>query len=311
MSKKHVPTAPWPAEAVLARLRDGVGRPATMRELIRMLEVRPDDRSAFRRRIRKLVETGQMIRIRGNRYGLADRMNLVAGRLQVNPRGFGFVTPETQAERTGDDIYVAGVNLHQAMHGDRVAVRVEESRGRIEGRIVRGLERANHDLVGRYEVDKSGVGFVVPFDARVVLDVQIPVDAEGGAGSGQMVVVQIDRWPTGTRSAIGHIVEVLGALDDPGVDNALIIRKYRIPDAHDADAVAEAEHLGDVVAPADVSGRTDFRGTTTVTIDGETARDFDDAITLETLPNGSHRLGVHIADVAHYVREPSRSKRKL
>lgn len=305
MTKKHVPAAPWPAEAVLAGLHDRVGHPATMRELIRMLDVHPDHRSAFRRRVRKLVETGEMIRIRGNRYGLADRMNLVAGRLQVNPRGFGFVTPETKAERTGDDIYVAGVNLHQAMHGDRVAVRVEQSGGRVEGRIVRVLERANHDLVGRYEVDESGVGFVVPFDARVVLDVQIPVDAEGGACSGQMVVVQIDRWPTGTRGAIGHIVEVLGALDDPGVDNALIIRKYRLPDAHDADAVAEADQLGDVVAPADVSQRTDFRGTTTVTIDGETARDFDDAITLETLPNGNHWLGVHIADVAHYVREGS------
>lgn len=305
MTKIDGTGAPWPPEVVLARLHEQVGHPATMRELIRVLEVLPDDRSAFRRRIRKLVETGEMIRIRGNRYGLADRMNLVVGRLQVNPRGFGFVTPESQAERTGDDIYVAGVNLHQAMHGDRVAVRVERNGGRVEGRIVRVLERANHDLVGRYELDKSGVGFVVPFDARVVLDVQISVDAEGGARSGQMVVVQIDGWPTGTRSAIGHIVEVLGALDDPGVDNALILRKYRIPDAHDADAVAEAEQLGDVVAPADVTHRTDFRETTTVTIDGETARDFDDAITLETLPNGNHRLGVHIADVAHYVREGS------
>lgn len=304
MSRPEETAMPWSAEVVLARMRD-VGHPATMRELIRMLEVSPDDRSGFRRRLRRLVETGEVIRIRGNRYGVAARMNLVSGRLQVNPRGFGFVTPEPEAEHPVADIYVAGVNLHQAMHGDRVAVRVEQQGGRVEGRIVRVLERANHDLVGRYEVDKSGVGFVVPFDPRVVLDVQIPVSADGGASSGQMVVVAIDRWPTGTRGAIGHIVEVLGALDDPGVDNDLIIRKYRIPDSHDPAAVAEAERLGDTVAPADLSHRTDFRAVTTVTIDGETARDFDDAITLDTLPNGHHWLGVHIADVAHYVQEGS------
>ena len=295
----------WPAEEVLARIRDRVGHPATMRELIRMLDISADDRSRFRRRIRQLVETGEMIRIRGNRYGVADRMNLVVGRLQVNPRGFGFVTPEHQVERTGEDIYVAGVNLHEAMHGDRVAVRVEQTGGRSEGRIVRVLERANHDLVGRYDVDESGVGFVVPFDPRVVLDVQIPAGAAGEARSGQMVVAEIDRWPTGTRSPIGHIVEVLGALDDPGVDTDLIIRKYRIPETHDPAAVAEAKQLGDVVTPADLHHRHDMRGTTTVTIDGETARDFDDAITLEALPNGHHWLGVHIADVAHYVREGS------
>ena len=126
----------WPAEKVLARIRDRVGHPATMRELIRVLDISPDERSRFRRRIRQLVETGEMIRIRGNRYGVADRMNLVVGRLQVNPRGFGFVTPEHHVERTGEDIYVAGVNLHHALHGDRVAVRIERADGRSEGRIV-------------------------------------------------------------------------------------------------------------------------------------------------------------------------------
>lgn len=295
----------WPAEKVLARIRDRVGHPATMRELIRVLDISPDERSRFRRRIRQLVETGEMIRIRGDRYGVADRMNLVVGRLQVNPRGFGFVTPEHHVERTGEDIYVAGVNLHHALHGDRVAVRIERADGRSEGRIVRVLERAHHDVVGRYDVDESGVGFVVPFDPRVVMDVQIPVGAAGEARADQMVVAEIDRWPTGTRNPVGHVVEVLGAVDDPGVDTELIVRKYHIPDRHDPAAVAEAERLGDVVARADRRGRTDFRGTVTVTIDGETARDFDDAITLEPLPNGHHWLGVHVADVAHYVRAGS------
>jgi len=256
----------WTAGEVVERIRERVGHPATIRELMQVLAIPPEDRHRFRRRIMQLVEAGELIRIRGNRYGLADRMQLVVGQLQVNPRGFGFVTPEHTAEGMRQDIFVAGVNLHQAMHGDRVAIRLEQTPGRPEGRIVRVLERAN-------------------------------------ARSGQMAVVEIDRWPTPTRNPIGHIVEVIGELGDPGVDTALIIRKHRIPDAHSPAAVAEAERLGNVVTRRDIRGRTDFRSVLTVTIDGETARDFDDAITLERLPNGHHWLGVHIADVAHYVKE--------
>ena len=303
MSKVVRAATVMPSGELVERIRDRVGHPATIRELMRVLTIPPEDRHRFRRRITQLVEVGELIRIRGNRYGLADRMQLVVGRLQVNPRGFGFVTPDHAEKGAGEDIFVAGVNLHQAMHGDRVAIRLEPAGGRPEGRIVRVLERANEDLVGRFDVDETGVGFVLPFDHRVIMDIQIPPGVTGGACSGQMVVVEIDRWPTATRNPIGRIVEVIGALGDPGVDTALVIRKYRMPEAHDPAAVAEADRLGDVVKRRALRGRTDFRPVLTVTIDGETARDFDDAITLETLPNGHHWLGVHIADVAHYVKE--------
>ena len=303
MSKVVRSATVWTADEVVERIRERVGHPATIRELMRVLTTPREDRHRFRRLIMQLVEAGELIRIRGNRYGLADHMQLAVGQLQVNPRGFGFVTSEHATEGAGKDIYVAGVNLHQAMHGDRVAVRLERAGGRPEGRIVQVLERANRDLVGRYDVDDTGVRFVLPFDQRVTMDIQIPAGATGGARSGQMVVVEIDRWPTPTRNPIGRIVEVIGELGDPGVDTELIIRKHRIPAAHDPAAVAEAERLGAVVKRRDLRGRTDFRPGLTVTIDGETARDFDDAITLETLPNGHHWLGVHIADVAHYVKE--------
>ena len=303
MSRGVRSSSVWTAGEVVERIRERVGHPATIQQLMRVLTIPREDRHRFRRRIMQLVEAGELIRIRGNRYGLADRMQLVVGQLQVNPRGFGFVTPEHAVEGTRQEIFVAGVNLHQAMHGDRVAIRLEQTPGRSEGRIVQVLERANPDLVGRYDVDDTGVGFVLPFDQRVIMDIQIPAGATGGARSGQMVVVEINRWPTPTRNPIGHIVEVIGGLTDSGVDTALIIRKHRIPDAHEPAAVAEAERLGSVVTRRDMRGRTDFRPVLTVTIDGETARDFDDAITLETLPNGHHWLGVHIADVAHYVKE--------
>ena len=300
---KVVPAVVWSAGDIVGRIRERVGHPATIRELMQALRIPRDDRHRFRRRITQLVEAGELIRIRGNRYGLADRMHLVVGHLQVNPRGFGFVTPEHAAADAGGDIFVAGVNLHQAMHGDRVAIRLERTGGRQEGRIVRVLERANHDLIGRYDVDDSGGGFVLPFDQRVVMEIRIPAGATGGARSGQMVVAEIERWPTPTRNPIGRIVDVIGALGDPGVDTAVVIRKHRLPDVHDPAAVAEAERLGDRVKRRDLRRRTDFRSVLTVTIDGETARDFDDAITLSTLPNGHHWLGVHIADVAHYVTE--------
>ena len=230
-----------------------------------------------------------------------DRTNLTVGWLTVNPRGFGFVTPE----RGGGDVHVAGFRLGSALHGDRVAVRVEGAGDRAEGRIVEVLERANPDVVGRYEVDEAGQGRVAPFDERVALDLRIPAGGSLGAEPGQMVAAAVDQWPAAGRAAAGHVVEVLGSLDEPGVDTAIVIRKHGLPDGHDPDAEAEAARLGDEVAPGDLAGRTDFRGLPTVTIDGETARDFDDAVTLETLPGGNRRLGVHIADVAHYVRAGS------
>ena len=290
-----------PAAVLVGRIRDRLHYPATIRELMRVLKVPRTDRYRFRREIARLVDAGDLVRVRGNRYGLADRMHLMVGRLAVNPRGFGFVIPD----RGGGDVYVAGVNLAQAMHGDRVTVRVERAGDRPEGRIVQVLERANADVIGRYEVDEAGVGRVVPFDERVIMALRIPFGGSLSAEPGQMVVVAVDRWPSAGRAPEGHVVEVLGRVDEPGVDTALVIRKYGLPDGHDPAVVAEAARLADEVAPADLQGRTDFRGLPTVTIDGEAARDFDDAITLEILPDGRRRLGVHIADVAHYVPDGS------
>ncbi len=284
---------------IVRSIRERVHHPATIRELMRVLRIARGDRHRFRRQLARLVDAGDLVRIRGNRYGLADRMHLVAGRLAVNPRGFGFVRPE----HGGGDIHVAGVNLGDAMHGDRVTVRVERTRERAEGRIVDVIERANAEVVGRYEVDDTGTGFVVPLDERVAMDLRIRAGEGLEAKPGQMVVAAVDRWSG--RAPVGRLVAVLGRLEDAGVDTAIVIRKHRLPDGDDPEAAAEATRLGDAVAPADLAGRSDFRGLTTVTIDGETARDFDDAVTLEALPNGRQRLGVHIADVSHYVAEGS------
>ena len=234
-------------------------------------------------------------------------MDLVVGRLTTNPGGFGFVVPDQpdpDAERP--DIYIPAANLSEAMHGDRVVVRVERRTERgAEGRIIRILERSQSSIVGRYEVDDAGLGYVVPFDKRVLTDVQVPTGQSSSAEPGEMVLVEITRWPSATRGPVGKVVEVLGRIDEPGVDTQIIIRKFGIPDRHSEESIAEATRLGTVVKERDIKGRTDFRNVTTVTIDGEHARDFDDAITIERLPNGHFWLGVHIADVSHYVTEGS------
>ncbi len=294
-------------EQILGRIRDEVDHPATVKELLQILGIPREGRATFKRRLQGLVGSGALIEIRGKRFGLPDRMNLVVGRVSTNPRGFAFVDAETPADDGPAGIFIAGNNLNQAMHGDRVVVRVEHRRGsdRAEGRIVRILERAAQRVVGRYDLDESGMGFVVPFDRRLIMDVQVARGDTKGASPGEMVTAEITRFPTATRPALGRVTEVLGPLDAPGVDTTVIIRKYSLPDSHGEDAVAEARRLGQHVRERDMAGRTDFREWPTVTIDGEHARDFDDAISIDRLPNGNFWLAVHIADVSHYVREGS------
>ena len=295
------------AEQILDAIKSKVDHPATVRELTRRLQLPREQHVTLRRRLATLVDSGELIKVRGNRYGLPDRMRLVTGRVHVNPRGFGFVTPDRPVAGVDGDLYVAGANLNQAMHGDRVVARVERQRsdGRAEGRIVRILERVTDRLVGRLEIDESGLAYVVPFDRRLVMDIHIPKGESGEAEAGQVVVVALTRWPTSTRSPVGRVTDVIGSLDAPGVDTELVIREFAIPDDHPAAAVAEAQRVGSRVRPRDIKGRQDFRLRPTVTIDDDTARDFDDAITLERLPNGNFWLGVHIADVSHYVPEGS------
>jgi ribonuclease R len=294
-------------EDLLIQIRQHVHHPATARDLMRLLHIPRDERVSFRRRLKALVNAGELLQVRGNRYGLPEKMDLVVGRLSTNPGGFGFVVPDHPEPGEGrTDIYIAAANLSEAMHGDRVVARVERHTERgAEGRIIRILERSQATIVGRFEVDDAGLGYVVPFDRRVLTDVQVPIGQSSSAERGEMVVAEITRWPTVTRGPVGRVIEVLGRIDEPGVDTKIIIRKFGIPDAHSDDAVAEATRLGSVVKERDIKGRTDFRAVTTVTIDGEHARDFDDAITIERLPNGHFWLGVHIADVSHYVTEGS------
>jgi ribonuclease R len=292
---------------LLRQMRAKVPHPATARELFRELKIAREDRIAVKRLLRHLVNDGDLVLIKGKLYGLPDRMDLVVGKLDGHSSGIGFVTPERPVEGLTRDIFVAAHNLQEALHGDRVVVRIERYRddGRAEGKIVQVLERAASSIVGRFDVDSTGLAFVVPFDKRLTAEVQIPRGESMDAEAGQMVTVTVTRWPTPTRGPAGRITEILGDINDPGVDTEIILRKHGIPDEHGVEAVAEATRIGGAVREKDMAGRTDFRDRTVVTIDGEHARDFDDAISIERLPNGHYWLGVHIADVSHYVRDGS------
>src|SRR5918999_4531201 len=175
-------------DQLLKLIRDKVDHPATPREMLQRLKIPHEQRATFKRLLGQLVSAGHLVQTRGNRYGVPDRMNLVVGKITTNPRGFGFVVPDRPLEEIAGDIYIAGSNLNQAMHGDRVVARIERVTERgAEGRIVRVLERGASNTVGRFDVDGSGMGFVVPFDRRMIMDVQIPFGESKDAEPGDMV----------------------------------------------------------------------------------------------------------------------------
>jgi ribonuclease R len=295
------------------RLREDVqslllreGKPVAVRELVKRLRLEGEARKALKTVLRQLIADGEIVNVRGARVGLPDRRNLVVGRLSCSPSGYGFVIPEKRGDKD-KDVYVSAVNMKEALQGDRVVVRVERvSPKGPEGRIIRVLDRALTRIVGRYEQDGRFGGHVVPFDKRVLYELFIPAGEDAGAASGEMVAAEITRPPSATRNPAGRVLEVLGRLDEKGVDLKVVMAKYALPDAFPEDVEEEARRVPPSVTDADREGRTDFRPWVTITVDPETARDHDDAISLDRMGNGNWLLAVHIADVAHYVRQGSR-----
>ncbi|HEY8368981.1 MAG TPA: RNB domain-containing ribonuclease, partial [Thermodesulfobacteriota bacterium] len=294
-------------DALLAFMRDAAYRPMLLDELGRGLGVPDEERPALERLVRDLVEEGAVVRTRTGRFGLPEQMNLVVGRVVVHPDGYGFLVPDRRPDRAdGGDFFLAPRSIREVMDGDRVVARVERERrdGGREARVIRILERARTRVVGRYEASR-GVGYVVPHEKRLVHDVVIPPDQVAGAVSGDLVVAELTTYPSERGGPEGRIVEVIGRRDDPDAEAELIIRKHELPHRFGDAALAEAERVARERAPSEAdiaaSGRVDLRDRTLVTIDGETARDFDDAVGIEPLEGGRTRLYVAIADVSHYV----------
>ncbi|HKK01784.1 MAG TPA: hypothetical protein VJ955_06410, partial [Desulfuromonadales bacterium] len=260
---------------LLAFLEHHARRPLSVHEILTQLEMPKKSQRQLVQRLDKLVRSGVLIRHKNGRYSLPRQVNLVVGRLSRHRDGYGFVMPSGE----GNDVFVPARFLHEAMDGDLVVVRVE-GRGRggkPEGRIIRVQERAHQTVVGRYEEGRS-FGYVVPADPKLTHDVYIPWDASLQARAGQMVVARIDSYPDKTRNPEGTVTEILGDPDDPEVEILTIVHKYGLPHRFGAEVEAEAVAVADRVPPEALEGREDLRSLPFVTIDGETAKDFDDAV---------------------------------
>ncbi len=285
-------------ERILAYMQKAAYKPLTAEELMR--DMGGDNPDEFFKVLYGMEQAGQIICTRRMRYGLPEKLNLIVGKLQGHQAGYGFLIPDRPGR---EDVFIGADNMNGAMHGDRVIARFigMTRRGmREEGEIIRILQRGSEKIVGTFEQDKQH-GFVVPDEKRVAQDVFILKGMELGAKTGDKVVVEITRWPEKRRNAEGKVQEIIGRKGEPGIDIESIIWKFSLPREFPGDVQQEVKKIGAEVAAADIAGREDLRDLLMVTIDGEDAQDLDDAVSLETLSNGNYLLGVHIADVSHYV----------
>lgn len=285
-------------EFILLQLEQA-DRPLTRQELEQVLDLTEDDqREALRRRLRAMERDGQLYCNRRGGYGPLDKMNLVHGRVQAHRDGFGFLVVDGE----GDDLYLGSRQMSRVFDGDVVLARVAgtDRRGRQEAAIVQVLEHNTRQLVGRYQ-EQDGLGVVVPDNPRIQHDVLVPSHARGDARPGQYVVVDITAQPGRRQGPRGEVVEVLGEHMAPGMETEVALRNYGIPFQWPEEVLREARELAPEPEERDKQDRVDLRDLILVTIDGEDARDFDDAVYCEARREGGWRLWVAIADVSHYV----------
>ncbi|NLO83307.1 MAG: ribonuclease R [Clostridiales bacterium] len=292
-------------ERILDVLGNSNQPPMYIEQLMDLMDISPGEKVIFQSILDEMVKDGQVIQTKKKKYALPESLGYIIGRIQGNARGFGFLIPDDPKQ---EDIYISAENMNGAMHNDRVIARLLH-RGTYgypsnEGEVYKILERANKTLVGTFESNGNGRhGFVVPDDPRIGKDVFIPVFDRSQVKTGYKVVVEINKWPEYRRNPQGRIIEVLGHKDEAGTDVLSIIRQYKLPEKFLPKVEAAAAQIEQTVSEQDKSGRKDLRHMQTFTIDGADAKDFDDAVSLEIAEDGHFLLGVHIADVSHYVKE--------
>ncbi|MFA5627321.1 MAG: ribonuclease R [Thiohalomonadaceae bacterium] len=293
---------PIPSREFIMQLLEDQGVPLNYQEIVKTLDLQEAEQlDALTRRLRAMERDGQLIRNRRGGYGLISKMDLIAGRVIGHPDGFGFLVPDDGSS----DLFLSAREMRMLFHGDRALARVAglDRRGRREGSVVEVLERHTDRVVGRYRVE-AGVGFVSADNKRIVQEILVSADQAYGARAGQIVTVQIMEPPTRYRQAIGRVIEILGDHMAPGMEIDVAIRAYQLPQDWSLLVEEEARELPTIVAEEDKQGRVDLRDLPLVTIDGEDAMDFDDAVYCEPRGKG-WRLVVAIADVSHYVQPGS------
>ena len=300
---------------------------ATFKQLVRELGPQIASRDELEGALDRLIERGQLIEVRSGHFVVTRfSREYAVGRLNMHRDGYGFLSPDHPIEGLRGDVYIPRDSAQAAMHGDRVVVRIAriERDGRADGEIVKVLRRAHQTVVGEFRVRKRG-NFVAPHDERIRQWIQIPEGMQLPATAlsrdrvgvtpvnvnstedldGMIVNVEILEFPEDGEYAVGRVMEILGRPDDFGVDVEITIRKHHITHHFPPEVLEQAQNFSGIIRQDELLGRQDYRALDIVTIDGETARDFDDAVWVDRLPNGNYALQVHIADVSHYVKPGS------
>ncbi len=291
-------THPLPSREFILQILTEHGAPMPEDELVQMLLIKHEEEDLFSRRLRAMERDAQIMRNRKRDICVMDKLDLVKGKIQGHPDGFGFLIPEDGSA----DMFISEKDMHQVLNGDVVLVRQSgvDRRGRPEGKIVEVLVRANSRVVGRL-YEEHGIQFVVAENRRITQDILVAAGESGGAKAGQVVVLEIMQQPSKHAQPIGRITQVLGNYADPGMEIEIALRKHDLPYEFPKDAEKQAKEFLPTVSQQDWDGREDIRHLPLVTIDGETARDFDDAVYCAP-EKGGYRLVVAIADVSHYVQ---------
>ena len=259
-----------------------------------------EDTTKLSEELRKLEDEVVIYRSNKNKYMMLEDSHLKKGVMRVNKKGFGFV----EVGGLEDDIFIASDNMNGAIHDDIVLVEITSKMNlsRLEGRILRIIERKITRYIGLIKFDKKGTGHITLDDNKIKLDIEIPSDKTKNSVDGHKVVVELGK-KLGDNKYQGEVVEIIGHINDPGVDILSIIYKYNIDIDFSEETKKQVESIPMEVHESDLKGRRDLRDQVIFTIDGDDTKDIDDAISIEKLPNGNYKLGVHIADVSYYVKE--------
>jgi len=292
-------------EKILEYIREESYKPLGYKELLDVFDIKDsEDETRFSKYLGQLEKEGEIVKTRKNKYGLPEMMHLVKGVLLMNPRGYGIVKPDRSEL---PEVFIFGKKINGAMHNDKVMVRIYQKGSkeqRPEGTVVRAISRANKQIVGTFEKGKH-LNQVIPDDPKLVNPIYVKPSRKFKAASGEKVVVNITGWPDKNKAAEGKIVEILGKKGQPGLDVQVVIKKHGLRDVFPEQVIEEAKEVARPINDKDMVNRRDLRNLPMVTIDGEDAKDLDDAVSIERINNG-YRLGVHIADVSHYVKDGSK-----
>ncbi len=290
-------------EKLLAFMHKEAYKPLTINELMQAFEVDGSMKKEMLKTLNALEDEGSIIFTRSHRYGIPERMNLVKGTLDGNQKGFAFLRPD---DIEINDIFISPADMNGAMHGDRVIVRPMKSTEEVkspEGKVIRIIQRANEYVIGTFQKSRH-FGFVVPDDKRIAFDIFIPGEEFNGANTNDKVNVKITEWPDKRKNPEGKIIEIIGDIEDTKTHIEAVLLSKKVRQFFPEDVIKEAVRVSaEGIHEQEYKRRTDLRELPIITIDGEDAKDLDDAVYVEKINDNEYKLGVHIADVTHYVKE--------